>query len=211
VTAVRPVRLLAAAASGYLFGSAPVADTATRLAKGGSTDLRLVGSGNPGAANAMSALGKGWGYGILVADIGKGALACVAGRRLAGDVGAHLGGTAAVIGHCFPVWSWWKGGKGAATSSGQCLATFPAYFPIDLGVAVAVAKWRQRALPATATASAGWGGGGLVWWGKGWPNAWGPRPTAALPVAAAASSAVIFSRFWAARGWQDRVAAGAGR
>ena len=202
------LRLGAAATAGYLLGSAPLADAATRVATQGKTDLRLVGSGNPGAANAMSVLGKGWGFGILFGDIGKGALAAAVGRRMAGDNGAHVGGTAAVVGHCFPVWNRFKGGKGAATSCGQCLATFPAYFPIDLAVAVAVARWRQRALPATATASAVWVGAGLLWWRKGWSNGWGPRPTAALPLAAAVSSAVIFSRFWAARGWQERAAAG---
>jgi len=199
------LRLAGAAGVGYLLGSVPLADTAARLAKGGVTDLRIAGSGNPGAANAMTLLGKGWGIGILVGDIAKGALGAAAGRRLAGDNGAHVGATAAVIGHCLPVWSGFKGGKGAATSCGQCLATFPAYFPVDLAVAVAVAKWRQRALPATATASAVWIGAGVLWWRRGWRNGWGPRPTPALPVAAAVSSAVIFSRFWAARGWQERT------
>ncbi|MGH9226359.1 MAG: glycerol-3-phosphate acyltransferase, partial [Acidimicrobiales bacterium] len=205
VTAGVPLRLAGAGAAGYLLGSVPLADLATRLATGSKTDLRLIGSGNPGAANAMSVVGKCWGIGILVGDIGKGALASVVGRGLAGGNGAHVGGTAAVIGHCLPVWSRFNGGKGAATSCGQCLATFPAYFPIDLAVAVAVAKWRRRALPATATASAVWVGAGLLWWRRGWPNGWGPRPTAALPIAAAVSSAVIFSRFWAARGWQERT------
>ena len=194
-----PVRILAAAAAGYLLGSAPVADTATRLATKGTTDLRLAGSGNPGAANAMDVLGKKWGYGILFADIGKGGLASVLGRRIAGDTGSHVGGTAAVVGHCFPVWNGFRGGKGVAASCGQCLATFPAYFPVDLAVAWAVAKWRQRALPATALASSVWVGAGVLWWRRGWPNGWGPAPSVALPVSAAVSSAVILSRFAATR------------
>lgn len=192
------VRLLAAAAAGYLLGTTPSADLATRLATGGTTDLRSTGSGNPGAANAMAVLGKGWGYGVLLADIGKGAVASSLGRRLAGGTGAHVAGTASVIGHCFPVWNGFRGGKGAAASCGQCLATFPAYFPVDLGVAWAVAKWRQRAFPATAVASAIWVAAGVVWWRRGWPNVWGPPPSAALPTAAAVSSAVILSRFAAA-------------
>ncbi len=194
-----PRRLLAAAATGYLLGSAPVADTAARIATRGTADLRTVGSGNPGAANAMDVLGKGWGYGILFADIGKGGIASVLGRRLAGGLGAHVGGTAAVVGHCFPIWSRFKGGKGVAASCGQCLVTFPAYFPIDLGIAWAVAKWRGRAYPATALACSVWVGAGVVWWKRGWRNGWGPSPTAALPVAAAISSAAILSRFAAAR------------
>src|ERR1700687_3292423 len=128
-------RSLAAAAAGYAVGTIPSADVATRLATGGHADLRRQGSGNPGAANAMAVLGKGWGYGVLGADIAKGALACGLGRRMAGETGAHIGGTAAVVGHCFPVWTGFRGGKGVAASVGQCLMTFPAYFPIDLAVA----------------------------------------------------------------------------
>ena len=193
------LRLLAAAGAGYLTGTFPSADIAARLASGGATDLRRAGSGNPGAANAMQVLGRRWGYGVLAADVAKGALACVAGRRLAGDGGAHVAGTAAVLGHCLPVWNGFRGGKGVAASAGQCLATFPAYFPVDLGVAYASSRWRRQARSTTAAASAAWIAGATVWWRRGWPNGWGPRPTAALPLAAAASSAVILARFATAR------------
>jgi len=195
------LRLLAAAGAGYLLGTVPSADVASRLAgrAAAPVDLRSAGSGNPGAANAMAVLGTGWGYSVLAADIAKGVVAAAAGRGLAGTNGAHAGATAAVVGHCFPVWNGFRGGKGVSTSCGQCLATFPAYFPIDLGVAWAVARWRQRAFPATAIASVAWVSAGAVWWRRGWPNAWGPEPTAALPLAAAVTSAVILSRFWAAR------------
>jgi glycerol-3-phosphate acyltransferase PlsY len=191
-------RLLVSAGVGYLVGGLPTADTAARLATGGATSLRTAGTGNPGAANAIAVLGKGWGGAVMAADIGKGLVGCAVGRRVAGDNGAHLGGTAAVIGHCFPIWSGFRGGKGVAPSCGQCLATFPAYFPVDLAVAWAVAKWRQRAFTATAVASALWVAAGLLWWQRGWPNAWAPRPTAALPAAAAATSTVILWRFAAA-------------
>lgn len=191
-------RLLAAAATGYLLGTAPSADVAARLATKGATDLRTAGTGNPGAANAAAVLGKRWGYRVLLADVGKGAVASLAGRRIAGDIGAHVGGTAAVIGHCFPVWKRFRGGKGAAASSGQCLATFPAYFPMDLAVAYAVAKWRQRPFPATVVASTVWVGACALAWRRGWRNGWGPKPSAALPAAAAVSSSVILYRFWAA-------------
>ena len=187
--------LVGAAAVGYLLGTAPSADLAARLATGGAVDLRTTGSGNPGAANAMAALGKVWGWGVLFADVAKGASACLVGERLAGPVGANLAGTAAVVGHCYPVWNGFRGGKGVAVSSGQCLATFPAYFPIDLAVAYVGARLRRRALPATAVASAVWVACGVLWWRKGWPNAWAPRPDPALPLCAAATSAVILLRF----------------
>jgi glycerol-3-phosphate acyltransferase PlsY len=191
--------LLAAAATGYLIGTIPCADTAARLATGGATDLRTQGTGNPGAVNAMAVLGKGWGWAILAADATKGGVACGVGRRLAGSTGAHLAGTAAVVGHCFPVWNGFRGGKGVAVSLGQCATTFPAYLPIDLGVAWAVGKWKGRTFPGTAAASATWVGASTLWWRKGWPNAWGPPPTAALPAGAAVSSAVILYKFATAK------------
>jgi glycerol-3-phosphate acyltransferase PlsY len=150
----------------------------------------------------MAVLGTGYGIAVMAADISKGALASAAGGRMAGGLGRHVAATAAVVGHCYPVWNGFRGGKGVATSVGQCLATFPAYLPIDITVAalsISSPRWKQRAFAATTVSSVAWVGGGLVWWRKRWPNLWGPRPSVALPVAAAASSAVIFSRFWSAR------------
>ncbi len=189
-------RLVAAAACGYLLGTVPSSDLACRMA-GGGADLRSSGTGNPGGANALVVLGRSWGYSIMAADVAKGAVACGLGRRVAGDPGAHVAGTAAVVGHCFPVWNGFRGGKGVAASLGQCLATFPVYVPVDLALAWATAlpKWRARTFTATAVASAAWVGAATIWWRRGWRNGWGPRPTAGLPVAAAASSAVILQRF----------------
>ena len=100
-----------------------------------------------------------------------------------------------MVGHCFPVWNGFRGGKGVAVSLGQCTATFPAYLPIDLGVAWAVGRWKGRTLPGTAAACATWVTAGVLWWRCGWPNGWGPEPTAALPASAAVSSAVILYKF----------------
>jgi len=202
VPPVRASRLIAAAAAGYLLGTFPTADLVARRWSGGTVDLRASGSRNPGSANATNVLGARAGATVLAGDITKGALACNVGRAVAGPVGAHVGGTAAVVGHCFPVWNGFRGGKGVAASIGQCLATFPAYFPIDAFVGVATAAmpwWRRRAFGATAVSSVCWVVGGIVWWRKGWPNAWGPRPSVALPLASAVSSAVIAERFLAAQ------------
>jgi glycerol-3-phosphate acyltransferase PlsY len=192
---------LLAAVIGYLLGTVPSADIAARLATGGKVDLRAAGSGNPGGANAVKVLGPKWGYGVMAADISKGALACSLGRRVGGGTAAHVAGTASVIGHCFPVWNGFRGGKGVGCSVGQCLVTFPAYFPVDLGVAALTStrRWRSRSYAATAVASATWVVGGVLWWRKGWSNLWGPSPTAALPTAAAASSAVIIYKFASAK------------
>ncbi|MGI8807817.1 MAG: glycerol-3-phosphate acyltransferase [Acidimicrobiales bacterium] len=191
---------LASAVTGYLIGTVPCADIAARLATGGATDLRDAGTGNPGAVNAMAVLGRSWGGAILAADAAKGALSCALGGRLAGPAGAHAAGTAALVGHCFPVWNGFRGGKGVAVSLGHCLATFPAYVPVDLGVAWGVGKWTGRTFPGTTAASATWVLAGLLWWRKGWPTGWGPTATAALPISATASSAVITYKFVTARG-----------
>ncbi len=188
--------VLLSAALGYAAGNIPTADLVSRLY--GAGNLRRRGSGNPGAANALSEIGKTAGATIAVVDIAKGAAAGVVGRRLAGAAGANVGSAAAVTGHCYPALTGLGGGKGVATSIGQVLATFPAYFPIDVGVAVLTASlpiWKRRTRAATQFASATWVGCSILWWRMNWPNAWGPRPTLALPLAAAASSVVIATRF----------------
>ncbi len=183
----------------YLLGTISTADIVVKKMSVG--DLRTQGSGNPGAANAMKVLGKKAGLAFMAGDISKGVVACAFGGALAGPTGAHLAGTASVAGHCYPVMNGFKGGKGVATSVGQCLATFPAYFPIDVGVAAATAAvpaWKQRAFAATLASSACWVVGGVLWWAKGWRNLWGPKPTVMLPVSALLSSAIIAERFLAA-------------
>ena len=199
VTAMsRRKRLATAIGVGYLLGTFPTADLVARRAAGGSIDLRSAGSGNPGTANALNVLGKRAAAEVLVGDMGKGVVACAVGAVVAGPVGAHLAGTSSVVGHCYPVWTRFRGGKGVATSVGQCLATFPAYFPIDVAVAVVTVanpRWKQRAFAATVASSACWVVGGVVWWARGLRNLWGPRPSLLLPLASAMSSAVIIQRF----------------
>ena len=183
---------------GYLIGTLPTAALVARRASGGSVDLRRSGTGNPGSANAFGVLGARAGAAVLAGDVGKGAAACVLGGLVGGPAGAHLAGSAAVAGHCYPVWNGFDGGKGVATGVGQCLTTFPAYFPIDAAVAVATmqsSRWRQRAFAATAVSCVCWVAGSVVWWRRGWANPWGPPSTGALPIATTLSAAMIVRRF----------------
>jgi glycerol-3-phosphate acyltransferase PlsY len=148
--------------------------------------------------NAIRLLGRRPGHAVIVADIGKGFVACVLGRRIAGDAGAHVVGVAAVLGHCYPLWSRFRGGKGVATSFGQCLYTFPAYAPLDVALATAVARTpglRHPALVSVGVSSTAWLLASVLWWKRGLPNLWGPRPTVALPLANAATVLVIASNF----------------
>lgn len=192
------VRVATAAGIGYLAGTFPSADVASRLAARG-TDLRAEGSGNPGALNAAAVLGRRWGIAVLVADMAKGAVAGLAGRAVAADAGGYAAAAGSIAGHIAPVWSGFRGGKGVATSAGACLAVFPAYFPIDAAVATAGAVASQRAEQTIQVSCAVWTTAAIVWWRRGLPNAWGPRPGPGLPLFAAASSAMILAKFRAAR------------
>jgi glycerol-3-phosphate acyltransferase PlsY len=198
---VRILRLLGAFGLGYFLGTVPSADLDARVAGGRRVDLRASGSRNPGAMNVARVVGQSAGRAVTVADVAKGYAGCAAGRAIAGDTGAHVGGTAAVIGHCYPVWSGFRGGKGVATSFGQCLYTFPAAAPVDLGLAVGVARIPgipRAGMVSTAVAAGTWLLLSLLWWRRKLPNSWGPAPTAALFVANCATVAVIASRFVAA-------------
>lgn len=126
--------------------------------------------------------------------------ACRLGRRLGGPTGEHLAGPPRSSATATR-WNGFRGGKGVGCSVGQCLATFPAYFPIDLTVAAltAAGPWRRRALAGTTAASVTWVGAALVWWRRRWPNAWGASPGPGLALAATASSTVIVHRFLAGR------------
>jgi glycerol-3-phosphate acyltransferase PlsY len=194
---VRPPKLVTAALVGYLIGTFPSADLAARRVSGGEIDLRTAGSGNPGGMNARRLLGRRAGTSVITADVAKGATAGLVGRLVAGRTGSHVAATAAVVGHCYPVWNGFRGGKGVATSAGQCLATFPVSVPITAAGAALTASsaGERRAMTATAASCVVWVVTALLWWRKRWPNLWGPRVTAALPVAALVSSAVVLGRF----------------
>jgi glycerol-3-phosphate acyltransferase PlsY len=197
MTRSRWSRVALTAVVGYLLGSIPSADLAARRATKGQVDLRRAGSHNPGALNAIDVLGRKWGYVVGVADVAKGAAAAGLGRSVAGDLGAHLGGTAAVIGHCYPVWSGFRGGKGVATACGQLVATFPAAVPVEVvaGGVGAVLPVRRPSRAITVLLAIAWVVTGVLWWRQRGPNLWGPTPSGALPLAAAASSAVVLMRF----------------
>ena len=112
--------LLACAALGYLLGSIPFGLVLTRMA--GLGDIRKIGSGNIGATNVLRTGRKGLAAATLILDSGKGAIAALLALVLAGPEGAILAGGGAMLGHTFPVWLGFKGGKGVATALGVLLA-----------------------------------------------------------------------------------------
>jgi acyl phosphate:glycerol-3-phosphate acyltransferase len=101
---------------GYLLGSIPFGLVLTRLA--GTQDLRTIGSGNIGATNVLRTGRKGLAAATLILDALKGTAAVIIGGYLGGADAAMLGGLAAFLGHIFPVWLKFRGGKGVAVYIG---------------------------------------------------------------------------------------------
>ncbi|MEP4036905.1 glycerol-3-phosphate 1-O-acyltransferase PlsY [Pseudophaeobacter sp.] len=114
------VALLLWAVIGYLLGSIPFGLVLTRLM--GLGNLREIGSGNIGTTNVLRTGSKAAAAATLILDGGKGAAAVLLARSLAGEDAAQLAGLMAFLGHCFPVWLKFKGGKGVATFLGLMLA-----------------------------------------------------------------------------------------
>ncbi|MFZ5725468.1 MAG: glycerol-3-phosphate 1-O-acyltransferase PlsY [Pseudomonadota bacterium] len=110
-------------AGGYLLGSIPFGVLLTRAF--GAGDLRQIGSGNIGATNVLRTGRKGLAAATLLLDGAKGATAVLLARHFAPELGDHaamIAGAAAMIGHCYPVWLGFRGGKGVATLLGLALA-----------------------------------------------------------------------------------------
>jgi glycerol-3-phosphate acyltransferase PlsY len=118
---------------GYLLGSIPFGLVITRAL--GLGDLRQIGSGNIGATNVLRTGNRGAALATLLLDSGKGAIAVLLARWLAGPDAALVAGGAAFLGHLYPVWLGFRGGKGVATFLGTVLALS---WPIGL---IACATW----------------------------------------------------------------------
>ncbi|HEX79456.1 MAG TPA: glycerol-3-phosphate acyltransferase [Dehalococcoidia bacterium] len=110
--------------SGYLLGSIPTAYIAGRLIKG--EDIRLMGDGNMGAQNAFRQLGTGIGLFVGIIDAAKGILVIIIAQLIGiSQVSMLLAGTAAVIGHNWPVFLGFRGGRGECTTIGVLLTLIP--------------------------------------------------------------------------------------
>lgn len=163
---------------GYLLGSVPFGLVITKAA--GLGDIRAVGSGNIGATNVLRTGRKDLAAATLLLDGGKGAIAVLIAYALGWR--PEIAGAAAMLGHCFPVWLSFKGGKGVATYLGTLLALwFPAGLfacAIWLGAAFAMRYSSLAALLAAAASP-------LVLFAMGKP---------AFALAAAAMAALVFIR-----------------
>jgi glycerol-3-phosphate acyltransferase PlsY len=145
------IAFLIALVGGYLIGSIPFGLLLTKAA--GLGDIRQVGSGNIGATNVLRTGRKGLAAATLILDGLKGAVAVLLARQFLGDQDVVVG-TAAVLGHLFPVWLGFRGGKGVATGLGVLLA---AAWPVGLAccaVWLVAAKLLKMSSAAALTAFA---------------------------------------------------------
>jgi len=137
---------------GYLVGSIPFGLVISRRLNLG--DLRKIGSGNIGATNVLRTGNKGAAAATLILDALKGAVVVLVARAVAGEGAALVAGLAAFIGHLFPIWAGFKGGKGVATFLGVLLAvSFPAGLMSCLVWLACAAVWRISSLAALAAAA----------------------------------------------------------
>ena len=132
-----PVLLILVGVLGYLLGSVPFGIVITRAL--GLGDLRAIGSGNIGATNVLRTGHKGAALATLLLDAGKGAIAVLIARFAVGEDAAQVAGGMAFLGHLFPVWLGFKGGKGVATFLGTLIALA---WPVGLA---ACATWAVTA------------------------------------------------------------------
>ncbi len=121
---------------GYLLGSIPFGLLLTRAI---GIDIRSVGSGNIGTTNVLRTGNKGLAAATLLLDGGKGAAAVLLASHYGGAEASVLAGVAAFLGHCYPVWLGFRGGKGMATLFGVALAAVPIAGVIGLLVWLAAA------------------------------------------------------------------------
>ncbi|HEV7156882.1 MAG TPA: glycerol-3-phosphate 1-O-acyltransferase PlsY [Caulobacteraceae bacterium] len=137
---------------GYLVGSIPFGVIITRL--GGAGDIRQIGSGNIGATNVLRT-GR-WDLALitLLTDAGKGAVAVVLAAHFVSPTAGAIAGGAAFIGHLFPVWLGFRGGKGLATAAGVLLATaWPVCLAAGAAWLIVAAMFRFSSLAALVAAA----------------------------------------------------------
>lgn len=147
-----PVLLAVVAAAAYLLGSVPFGIVMARLF--GLGDLRTIGSGNIGATNVLRTGNKLAAFLTLVLDAGKGGIAVLLARAAVGEDAAQIAGFCAFLGHLYPVWLGFRGGKGVATFLGTLLALA---WPVGLAAcatwAVTAGLFRISSLAALAAAA----------------------------------------------------------
>ncbi|MCH7586115.1 MAG: glycerol-3-phosphate acyltransferase [Acidobacteria bacterium] len=155
--------------AGYLLGSVDFGVVVPRLL---GIDIYSKGSGNPGASNVLRSIGRGTAVVVVLGDLGKAVAAAALGDLVAGEAVGFAAGAAAVVGHCFPVWHGFRGGKGVSTAAGMTFWLEPL-----LGLAMLV-TWSglvaatKRASVASLIVVAGYIPALVAFGHRGWSLVW---------------------------------------
>src|SRR5262249_26673795 len=153
------VALFAVLVGSYLLGSVPFGYLAGRIA---GIDIQKVGSGNVGATNVVRVLGKRYGYPVFALDVSKGFVAVMISMLMAPgrppewsspEIFGILAAVSSVLGHLYPPWLKFKGGKGVATSAGALLALAPVATLIGVAIWIVV-FWLTRYVSLASIAAA---------------------------------------------------------
>jgi glycerol-3-phosphate acyltransferase PlsY len=146
------IQFIYAAILGYLCGSVPFGLLLTRAA--GLGDIRKIGSGNIGATNVLRTGNRWVAAATLILDASKAALPVLVARYFWGEEAARIAAIGAFLGHCFPVWLGFKGGKGVAVMIGSLLALSWPVGLIFCAVWLVIAFSQKRSSLAALTAAA---------------------------------------------------------
>lgn len=167
---------------GYLLGTIP---TGYLIGRTRGVDIRKWGSGATGGTNVLRTLGWGAAVSTGLVDLLKGTFGALVGLWLAGDWGYALGGIGAIVGHSYPVWLRFRGGKSVATGAGAMLPLHPLAFLVGLAAGLA-------ALIPTRYVSLGSLVGALFFCGAIWVS----PATPPHKVLAAGAFVVVYLRHW---------------
>lgn len=160
---------IAVLVAAYLIGSVDFGVVVPRLL---GVDIYAAGSGNPGASNVLRTMGRGAGAAVLLGDMAKGVGAAALGDLVIGGPAGFGAGLVAVLGHCFPVWHRFKGGKGVATAGGVTLWMEPLLGLGALCVWGAVVALTRRASIASLVVVAGFVPALVIFGNRGWALVW---------------------------------------
>ena len=156
-------------AGAYLLGSV---NSAVLTARSRGVDIRAAGSGNPGASNIYRTLGTGPAILVYLLDLLKGCIPALGGMLIGGPEWAAAAGLAAVVGHCYPVFFRFRGGKGVATGGGVLLVTAPLVMAAAVAAYVILAVWLRVSAVGSLAAAALVMPGLLLVGVRGWGLAW---------------------------------------
>jgi glycerol-3-phosphate acyltransferase PlsY len=168
--------------AGYLIGSIDFGVIVPRLQ---GVDIYRMGSGNPGASNVLRSVGKTSAALVLLGDVLKGLSAAALGDLAGSDALGFAAGLAAVVGHCFPVWYRFKGGKGVAAAGGVVFWMEPLLGLVLLAVWAGLVGLTRRASIASLALAVLYVPGLVLFDHRGWSLVWG-----------AATALLIVIRHW---------------